>query len=258
MIKDLLISFKENIKQKTSNPFLGTLIIVWLLHNYKHLYELFFSGSYLLFKEKLNSLELLFNPNYFLVNLLECIIISFIVLIITYFLLSLSRLISNIHEKVITPWVYKITDKSSIVLKMDFERLNLDKERVQKRFEQERETRIRLENEIEELENKIKKSLKSDSDEQTEPKPEKNENEKLVELLENKGYLETFESLIFSINNNEWVAEEEGHKFFITLGLITSAQKSSTSRIYQFTDRGKKFQDYYRINFLFTNPEKKE
>lgn len=258
MIKDLLISFKENIKQKTSNPFLGTLIIVWLIHNYKHLYELFFSGSNLLFKEKLYSLDLLFNPNHFLVNIFECIIISFLVLIITYLLLSLSRLISNFHEKVITPWVYKVTDKSSIVLKMDFERLNLDKERVQKRFEQERETRIRLENEIEELENKIKKSLKPDSNEQTESKPVKNENEKLVDLLENKGYLETFESLIFSINNDEWIKEEEGHKFFITIGLITSLQKENTYRRYEFTERGKQFQDYYRINFLFTNPENDE
>ena len=41
MIKDFLVSFKDNFKEKTRNPFLGTYLIVWLIRNWELIYTLF-------------------------------------------------------------------------------------------------------------------------------------------------------------------------------------------------------------------------
>lgn len=41
MIEDLFVSFKENIKGKTTNPFFGTLILVWIFHNWRLIYSIF-------------------------------------------------------------------------------------------------------------------------------------------------------------------------------------------------------------------------
>jgi len=32
-VKDFLISFSDNFKKKTQNPFLGTYLIVWIIRN---------------------------------------------------------------------------------------------------------------------------------------------------------------------------------------------------------------------------------
>ena len=37
----IIESFVDNIKQKTTNPFFGTLILVWLVRNWELVYTLF-------------------------------------------------------------------------------------------------------------------------------------------------------------------------------------------------------------------------
>ncbi|WP_377717329.1 hypothetical protein [Pseudofulvibacter geojedonensis] len=47
MIKDFLISFRDNFKEKTRNPFLGTYVIVWIVLNWELIYTLFnFDDNY--------------------------------------------------------------------------------------------------------------------------------------------------------------------------------------------------------------------
>lgn len=46
-------SFVDNIKQKTTNPFFGTLILVWLVRNWELIYTLFnFDKDWLLSDKK--------------------------------------------------------------------------------------------------------------------------------------------------------------------------------------------------------------
>lgn len=41
MIKDFLISFKDNFREKHRNPLLGTYLLVWLFRNWELLFTLF-------------------------------------------------------------------------------------------------------------------------------------------------------------------------------------------------------------------------
>lgn len=252
MIQEFFSSFKENIKDKTTNPFFGTLIIVWIIHNYSNLYQLLFSSSYLKFEKKLEVLDKLLSPKEFLLNLLTCIFISFGTLLITYSLLNISRLIVNFFEKTVTPLVYKITDKSFIVLKQDYEKLYIDKENLQIKFEKERERRIQLEAEIEKLE--LKKTFQQNPLETINTNNRLDgelESIKIFDLLKNKGYLEFFENLIYSVNVGNYISEKEEHRFLIKLGLINATPYSTgTSMRYTFTEKGLAFLKYFQTASL--------
>lgn len=259
MIKDLVDSFKENVKQKTTNPFFGTLIVVWLIHNYKNLYELLFSGTETSYEQKLSVLDKIFGSETFALSLLESIGVAILVLVGTYFLINLSRLVINFFEKKITPWIFALTDKNSIVLKEDYEKLRLERERTQKRFEGERDSRLRLESEIENLEKRIKDLLNADKrGNNSATETDESDEAKLVDLLENKGYLEVFESLIFQINANEWVQEDDSHKFLVTIGLVRRIDKDADYGKYEFTDKGLNFQRFYREKYLYSPTDENE
>ncbi len=156
MLKNLLFSVRDNIKKKTANPFLVTLLIVWLFRHYKELFKLMSSSENIGYDEKAKILDTLLKPEHLIVNVFQCIIIALIVLAITYFLLNISRLIINFFEKTVTPWVYKITDKSSVVMKDTYEAALNENQNIQNRFEEERDKRIKLEGEVSSLEQRIR------------------------------------------------------------------------------------------------------
>lgn len=112
MIKDTFISFKDNFKERISNPFLGTYLAVWLIRNWDLIYSLFnFDDEYSL-KEKIKFIESYYENHEFLVDLSINILWTFAVLITTYILMNLSRLIVNLFEKRLSPWIYQITDSN--------------------------------------------------------------------------------------------------------------------------------------------------
>lgn len=156
MLKNLLFSLRDSVKQKTANPFLITLLIVWLFRNYESLFKLMSSAENISFNEKAEVLDGLLKPEHLIANLFQCVFIALILLTIIYLLLNLSRLIINFYEKTVTPWVYKVTDKSSVVLKDTYEASLLENRNILNRFEEERDKRIKLEGEIESLEKRIR------------------------------------------------------------------------------------------------------
>ena len=117
MIKDFLISFRDNFKEKTRNPFLGTYLIVWIIRNWELIYTLFNFDENFKLQDKIDFIKTYYSEQSFIGNLLTSVLWAFGLLILTYLLLSISRLITNFSEKQITPWIYKITDSKSIVLK---------------------------------------------------------------------------------------------------------------------------------------------
>ncbi len=148
MIQEAFNSFKENINQRTKNPLLGTFIIVWIIRNWKFVYSLFYFDKELKLNGKLLKIEFYFK-NYDFKEILVTIFVTFIVLISTYVLMSLSRLIISFFEKVVTPKISQITDKSSIVLKSDYNNVQLELERLELKVQEEKANRIRIQNDNE-------------------------------------------------------------------------------------------------------------
>ncbi|WP_233900523.1 hypothetical protein [Tenacibaculum piscium] len=204
MIKDIILSFKENLKQKSTNPFFGTLIIVWIIHNWEFIFNIFNFEKEKNLAQRIEYLKLFLEPIPFIKNLGFCILITIIVLIITLILLNLSRLIKNISEKKVTPWVYKISDKNSVVLKSDYDILKNERDFLSEKIEEERDSKLKLRNEINKLEEKLGGNINKHNT-KTEFKYESEIDHILNEIKTNEKNLNAFNSFIDKINNDDYI-----------------------------------------------------
>jgi len=239
MIKDFLISFKDNFKEKTRNPFLGTYLIVWLIRNWELVYSLFNFDNNLKLVDKIDFIKDFYTKNEFLINLWTNVYWSFGLLILTYFLLNISRLITNLSEKKLTPWIYKITDSNSIVLKIEYNRIRSDRDDLQLRLDHEHELKSKLDNRIKILEQEIieltSKKLEERKDKVSDVYSV------LISTLKKKHLVVNLFELIKDINSRNHIHKNiNGLNDFIELGLLKYDKDSSTSGYgyYEFTSDG--------------------
>ncbi|MEH6771898.1 OadG family protein [Maribacter arcticus] len=250
MIKDIFLSFKENIKQKTTNPFFGTLTIVWIVHNWELIYTFFNFESTSNLTNRIDYLSVHFSSIPFIKNLFVCIGITFVVLILSYIFLSFSRFIINIFEKIITPLIYKITDKSSIVLKEDYQLLQTERNQLFTKLEEERAAKLKSQGEVTKLEEKISELLASEEitiDNLIDSKNEhSNDNSKLLStILKDENKKKILDELIDSSNNDDWfeITKEntDNVNYFLRANIIQISEKhvnGDVFRKYIFTDYG--------------------
>jgi hypothetical protein len=256
MIKDFLISFKENFKEKTRNPFLGTYLIVWIIRNWLLVYTLFNFDKKHDLDFKINFIKTYYYENDFITNLLTNILWSFALLILTYVLLNASRFIINLSEKQITPWVYKITDSKAIVLKEEYDRLKQEKNLIENKLEDERENRVKLLNEISRLENRIDE-LSIDNKEKPlvtsiEKGNSQNSNIEIYqEKLKKKDYSNKFvEWALEGEKSSVWFPlgyEPEHIKYFFKIGLIEFNNSVTNEISYKLTNNGRKVFEVLRL-----------
>jgi hypothetical protein len=253
MIKDLLISFKDNIKTKSSNPFFGTLIIVWSIKNWNLIYSIFNFDSDLKLNNKIDFIIKHFTNLPFYKTLACCILDSFLIIINSYILINLTRLISNFFEKVITPNVYSLSDKSSIVLKTEYDKLKQEKEKLENKFEEERQNRLRIQSDYDKLETKLKEQLSSSnikSDNLTIQQKISNPTDeskiiKITDRLTSEGKLPQFIKYVSnSLNKIPMVKNEPHLSEFVTLGLFEITNHYGNDKYnYILTDLGKSVKD---------------
>lgn len=255
MIKDFLISFKDNFKEKTRNPFLGTYLIVWLIRNWELVYTLFNFDNDKKLSDKIDFIKSYYVNHDFIINILTNIYWAFGVLILTYVLLNLSRFIVNFSEKRLTPWVYKITDSKSIVLKSSYDSLRLVRDDLQIRLDQERESKSRLETRIKTLEAEIieitkNKNIYNENKSQDSSKDNTPEvSSILFKKLIDKGLLNDFIATSVKINQQEPIRNDYAPKdYFLELGLITfMSVHFANEKIYKLTPDGESVLKLHRL-----------
>lgn len=267
MIKDLLISFKDNIKTKTSNPFFGALILIWSTRNWDLLFSIFNFDSKTTLEEKRNFIITHFTNRPFIETLLWCVLETFIILLISYTLINIARLIVNFFDKRVTPLVYKWTDENSIVLKTVYQASENDRKRLEKRVEEEREAKLKLQEDYDKLEKRItellteKNTVKQNNEEEQSTKKVKSNtgitaNEEKLTLLFNNFQKEkkvvAFENIASAIlNNNTLGKSNERVVDFTNLGLIVrGAHIGSGKYFYNLTPFGKDFYEKILIEKL--------
>ena len=240
MIKDFLISFKENFGEKVRNPFFGSYLLVWIIRNWILIYSLFNFNDDLSLNDRISYINKYFTENDFITNLLINILWTFGLLIVTYILLNLSRLIVNFSEKSIQPLVYKITDSKSIVLKSEFERIRNQRDSLQNKLDQERESKSKIEARYKKLEESIlQKNNPFDNDFGGENKTNDTIS-KLINILKEQELLNEFTQTAIRIKDGQYI--ENSYKplsVFKKLNLILYDGSSSTgSRRYKLTNDG--------------------
>jgi len=238
-----LVSFKDNLNEKTKNPFLGTYLLVWLVRNWELVFTILNFDDEFKLAIKVNFIKDYYNENEFLIGLVKNIGWTFLILILTYALLNLSRLIINFSEKRINPEIYKLTDSKSIVLKSDYLKILRDRNNIQDRLDKERNARFDAENKIKQLEERLSK--KGDSDGIQESR-----SLKIFEKLKQKDLIENFYFLASRINNGDFIEENNGQDILIQYGLIEFESESDTdhSKKYRITKLGAQVLDKIRYS----------
>lgn len=262
MIKDIFLSFNDNIKQKTTNPFFGTLIIVWILHNWKLIFTFFNFEKNKTLADKIDFLSNYLEAKPFLLNIGCCVLITIAVLIITYSLLNLSRLIVNTFDNKVTPRVYKMTDKNSIVLKSKYQTLENERDLLSQKLVTEREAKLRLQSEISQLEERIKELITKEDKKEPEAASlvKTDVTDDKVNLLfkdiENRNLTYAFDDLINNINNEEYINTGKAQveiNYFLKAGIIKLVDKHSRDDKFKrfiFTDLGEKIKEEFVMNSL--------
>lgn len=256
MIKDFFISFKDNFKEKVRNPFLGTYLIVWLIRNWELLFTLFNFDHDQKLNDKVNFIKNYYKHHNFLNNLWTNVYWAFGLLIITYLLINLSRFIVNLYEKRLTPWIYKITDSKSIVIRTEYDRIRTERDELQERLDSERESKSRLESRIKNLEAEIinvsnieNENPKSKKVNESEVKKSRT-NEILLKKLKDGKFIQAFMDVSMKINYGEYIPDDYGPMdYFIKLGLINFKDNhfAEKSKRYTLSDDGEEILKLLRL-----------
>lgn len=130
--------FFSNIKDKLTNPFFGTLIIVWLTRNWELVYSIFNFDENLKLEDKVAFIQSYFSVKIFWEELGINIGLAILFMLIGYLLIVGTRTISIIVEHNIMP---KITEKfinKDVVLKTVFDEVKKERDEYSDSYENER------------------------------------------------------------------------------------------------------------------------
>lgn len=250
MFKDLLVSFKDNIKSKSRNPFLGTYLMIWCIRNWRLVYSFFYFDSKTTLSERIEILASYYTFNSFFSDLMYNVLWAFGALTFSYLLINASRLIVNFFEKKVTPHVYKMTDSDSIVLKETYDRLKSDKQNLEIKLEKERESRSKMQKEIDSLEGQIQEMYRASAEKEREESLEKEKTEntgltpidKLYRKLQEKYLVNKFVHTVIQIRREQgWFEnknEDEDVKFFVRTGLLEYEKSDENWTMYNITKNG--------------------
>ncbi|MDN3595285.1 hypothetical protein [Zunongwangia endophytica] len=243
MLNNTIVSLKDNLYEKTKNPFLGTYILVWLVRNWELVFTILnFDDDYKL-SDKVEFVKLYYFDHGFLLGLLINIGWTFLVLIITYLLLASSKLISNAYENIISPWLSKKIDSKLVVPKEKFENLREERNDLLSYLRRERDTRKVLEDQITLLEIKIKddKILKEERVFKTFHR---------LEIMERFNH---FLSIAAKIHNQQYLDDESDLSVYLAFDLLQHVKSDNINKKYSYslTELGKRV--WNEIMFKETN-----
>jgi hypothetical protein len=263
MIKDSLNSILGNIKERTTNPFLGTLIVVWVVHNWRLVYSIFYFDRTFKLEQRLGYINRYFNDNPFLSNLLWVVVMTVFVLLFTYFMLSISRLITDTQERIVVPMISKWTDGSSVVLKSDYLVQKEIIKQLELRLEEERLAKVAAQQERDNVDAKLADVLKAKdvpditfenestgkvevADPVNVQQEDDEHNERICHSLGQLNNISYVNRIIVDILNGTLInRDDEVIDILLRGNIVKTVERSNVKNRYEFTERGVKFVDMW-------------
>ncbi len=157
MFTEFFGSVFANFKQKVTNPFLGTIILVWFFRNWELVYALFVFDDYYTLEMKTQYIKGYYQTVNFYGDLFLTVVEAFILMVLTFLLLAISRLVVELYDKRLMVFIYKIFDRDRLVKREELDRLVIQNGRLERRLTEEREKRMAAESDNDNLEEEMKK-----------------------------------------------------------------------------------------------------
>jgi hypothetical protein len=245
MVKDTLNSMLDNIKERTTNPFLGTLLVVWIIRNWTLVYGLFNFDKEFTLDKKLRYIADHYQSQAFVPNLLIVVSITFLVLVSTYCMLTLGRLITDTYDKFVLPYLAKITDKSSIVLKTKYNALEEVVKQLEIRLEEERLAKVGAQAERDRVDKALSALTKSNESERLDDSLYRTVANELRTGSMEKFVDETFENIESnkSMSKNGVVIKRFIEEDYANVKRTDPNNKERA--FYELTEEGSNFQDFW-------------
>jgi len=134
-----LSDFFSNIKDKLTNPFFGTLIIVWLTRNWEVVYAIFNFDKNSKLGDKILFINNYFAQKSFWAELSINVGLAVLFMIIGYILIVVTRSLSIIVEHNIMPSITDRLINKDVVLKIDYDSVAKERDEYFNKFEEERD-----------------------------------------------------------------------------------------------------------------------
>lgn len=114
---EVVKSFAYNLQAKTTNPFFGTLIVVWVVRNWELVYTFFTFDEGVGLDKRVQILKAvatevftwnLFKASYssFSWNLFSCVLIAIGIMLLSFLLLALSKYLTGVYQERVLPNIY--------------------------------------------------------------------------------------------------------------------------------------------------------
>lgn len=111
---DKITSVLDNYSGKIKNPFIGTIISVWLIHNWRIPYAIFNFDKECSLQDKINFIADYFGKQNFWSEISNVVGYSFLILLFTFILMAISRTITDSFYKILEPYIITKIDKNEI------------------------------------------------------------------------------------------------------------------------------------------------
>ncbi|WP_231464748.1 hypothetical protein [Pedobacter sp. Leaf132] len=179
---DFLNSFFQNIKDKLTSPFFGTLTFILIIHHWEFWYTIFNFDKDLLLHEKLYNLRVLAQKEFSIGNIAKDVLWALIIVVIGYIVVVTTRTLSIFIEFRAMPWITgKVTSKL-VIDKKTYDDVLQEKNLYSEKYEEQRQ---------------LVRQYSRDYDSQEEQV--QNKNKQLNELNSN---ITEFNNQISHLNNN--------------------------------------------------------
>ncbi|PXY01420.1 hypothetical protein DF185_08010 [Marinifilum breve] len=183
---EVVKSFAYNLQTKSTNPFFGTLILVWLVRNWELVYTFFNFDSDTKLPDRIAELKLVslqvfkaeifgYDFSGYKWDLIFCVFITIFVMLITFIFMAFTKYISGIYQDRVLPNIYERTSTYRIKRTEEFEGLDKSLYLIREELKKEKDDKLILDRENEELtsENeKLKTELNQEKREHGECKKE--------------------------------------------------------------------------------------
>lgn len=135
---DFLSSFFQNIKDKISSPFFGTLTFIIIIHHWEFWYTLFNFDPNCNRTEKIAILRAISNENFTVRNLFNDVVTALGVMLIGYFVIIGTRMLSVLIEHRIMPFLTGKAVSKLVVDKSVYEVVETERKEYFEKYEEQR------------------------------------------------------------------------------------------------------------------------
>lgn len=135
---DYLNSFFQNIKDKLTNPFFGTFILILIIHHWEFWYTIFNFDANASRNFKINVLRTLVNYEFTVRNFFIDIMWAIIISVGGYIIVVITRTLSLFIEFRIMPWITGKVVNKNVVLKSTHDETVVERDEYSDKYEEQR------------------------------------------------------------------------------------------------------------------------